>query len=74
MPLELLGRQSLPVFCAHIVIALFTLAFFGSVEVLRPWSHDAALLAAAFAGLFAVALIAQWRDAVGGWRSGLQVR
>lgn len=74
VPLELLGRQSLPVFCAHIVIALFTLAFFGSVEVLRPWSHDAALLAAAFAGLFAVALIAQWRDAVGGWRSGLQVR
>ncbi|MFP8833992.1 OpgC domain-containing protein [Hydrogenophaga sp. XSHU_21] len=74
VPLELLGRQSLPVFCAHIVIALFTLAFFGSVEVIRPWSTDLALLAAAFAGLFAVALIAQWRDAVGGWRSGLQVR
>lgn len=74
VPLELLGRQSLPVFCAHIVIALFTLAFFGSVEVIRPWSTDLGLLAAAFAGLFAVALIAQWRDAVGGWRSGLQVR
>lgn len=73
-PLELLGRQSLPVFCAHIVIALFTLAFFGSVEVLRPWSTDVALLGAAFAGLFAVALIAQWRDEGGGWRSGLQVR
>lgn len=66
-PLELLGRQSLPVFCAHIVIALFTLAFFGSVEVLRPWHTDALLLAAAFAGLFGVALLAQARDAGAGW-------
>ncbi|WP_291144666.1 OpgC domain-containing protein [Hydrogenophaga sp.] len=62
LPLELLGRQSLPVFCAHVVIALFTLAFFGSVEVLRPWTTDAVLLAATFAGLFGVALVAQWRD------------
>ncbi len=61
-PLELLGRQSLPVFCAHLVIVLFTLAFFGSVETLRPRQTDALLLAAAFAGLFAVALAAQWRD------------
>lgn len=68
LPLELLGRQSLPVFCAHIVIALFTLAFFGSVEVLRPRSTDLLLLAAAFAGLFAVALLAQWRDEGGGAR------
>ncbi|MBL0946218.1 MAG: OpgC domain-containing protein [Hydrogenophaga sp.] len=67
-PLELLGRQSLPVFCAHIVIALFTLAFFGSVEVLRPRSTDLLLLAAAFAGLFAVALVAQRRDQGGGLR------
>jgi hypothetical protein len=66
--LELLGRQSLPVFCAHIVIALFTLAFFGSVEVLRPWQVDLTLLGAAFAGLFGVALLAQHRDARGaGW-------
>jgi hypothetical protein len=55
-PLELLGRHSLPVFCAHIVIALFTLAFFGSTQVIRPWTTDVALLAAAFAGLFLVAL------------------
>jgi hypothetical protein len=68
LPLELLGRQSLPVFCAHIVIALFTLAFFGSVEVLRPRSTDLLLLAAAFAGLFAVALLAQRRDQGGGLR------
>lgn len=68
-PLELLGRQSLPVFCAHIVIALFTLAFFGSVEVLRPWSTDLTLLGAAFAGLFGVALLAQARDAAPGLRA-----
>ena len=56
LPLELLGRQSLPVFCAHIVIALLTLAFFGSTQVVRPWRTDAVLLAGALAGLFAVAL------------------
>ncbi|KRB98792.1 hypothetical protein ASE11_10650 [Hydrogenophaga sp. Root209] len=79
LPLELLGRHSLSVFCAHIVIALFTLAFFGSTQVVRPWSTDVALLAGAFAGLFAVALAAQarerssWRP-VRVWRSGPQVR
>ncbi|MBT9466169.1 OpgC domain-containing protein [Hydrogenophaga sp.] len=79
LPLELLGRHSLSVFCAHIVIALFTLAFFGSTQVVRPWSTDVALLAGAFAGLFAVALTAQarerssWRPAPV-WRSGPQVR
>ena len=62
LPLELLGRHSLVVFNAHIVIALFTLAFFGSVEVVRPWTVDLGLLASAFAGLFAVALTAQARD------------
>lgn len=65
LPLELLGRHSLPVFCAHIVIALFTLAFFGSVEVVRPLATDLTLLAAAFAGLFAVALVEQRRTASG---------
>ena len=71
LPLELLGRQSLPVFCAHLVIVLFTLAFFGSIQTLRPWSTDALLLAAAFAGLFAVALAAQWRDQGGRLRPTL---
>ncbi len=52
-------------FCAHLVIVLFTLAFFGSIQTLRPWSTDALLLAAAFASLFAVALAAQWRDGGG---------
>ena len=69
-PLELLGRHSLSVFCAHIVIALFTLAFFGSTEVVRPWSTDVALLAGAFAGLFAVAMALE-AQARGGWRPTL---
>ena len=79
LPLELLGRNSLSVFCAHIVIALFTLAFFGSTEVIRPWSTDVALLASAFAGLFAVAMAVEARERGGRrlvpvWRSGPQVR
>ncbi|AOF86134.1 acyltransferase family protein [Hydrogenophaga sp. RAC07] len=79
LPLELLGRHSLSVFCAHIVIALFTLAFFGSTQVVRPWSADVALLAGAFAGLFAVAMALE-AQAQSGWRqvlarrSGPQVR
>ena len=79
LPLELLGRHSLSVFCAHIVIALFTLAFFGSTQVVRPWSTDVALLAGAFAGLFAVAMAVEARERGGRglvpvWRSGPQVR
>ncbi len=79
LPLELLGRSSLSVFCAHIVIALFTLAFFGSPEVIRPWSTDVALLAGAFAGLFAVAMAVEARErsswrTTPAWRSGPQVR
>ncbi|MGV3727124.1 OpgC domain-containing protein [Hydrogenophaga sp.] len=60
--LELLGRHALAVFCAHIVIALFTLAFFGSTQVIRPWTTDVALLLAAFAGLFAVAMLLDERE------------
>jgi hypothetical protein len=67
--LELLGRHSLAVFCAHIVIALFTLAFFGSTQVVRPWTTDVALLMAAFAGLFAVAMWAEAHQ-----RGGLRPR
>lgn len=79
LPLELLGRNSLSVFCAHVVIALFTLAFFGSTEVVRPWTTDVALLASAFAGLLAVAMAVEtlertgWRPALV-WPSGPQVR
>jgi hypothetical protein len=79
LPLELLGRNSLSVFCAHLVIALFTLAFFGSTQVVRPWSTDVALLAGALAGLFAVAMAVEARERSGSrpatrWRSGPQMR
>jgi hypothetical protein len=79
LPLELLGRNSLSVFCAHIVIALFTLAFFGSTQVVRPWSTDVALLAGAFAGLFAVAMAVETRERIDWrlvprWRSRPQMR
>ena len=60
-PLELLGRHSLAVFCAHVVVALFTLAFFGSTEVLRPWTTDAVLLLGAFAALLTTALVLEER-------------
>jgi len=73
LPLELLGRHSLSVFCAHLVIALFTLAFFGSTQVVRPWSTDVALLAGAFAGLFAVAMALE-AQARSGWRLTLALR
>lgn len=79
LPLELLGRNSLSVFCAHVVIALFTLAFFGSTEVVRPWTTDVALLASAFAGLLAVAMAVETLERAGWhtalvWPSGPQVR
>ncbi len=77
--LELLGRHSLSVFCAHIVIALFTLAFFGSTQVVRPWTTDVTLLLAAFAGLFAVAMLVEARERHGGrpgffWRARTQAQ
>jgi hypothetical protein len=55
-PLELLGRHSLAVFCGHVVVALFTIAVFGSTEVRRPWTTDAVLLLGALAALLATAL------------------
>ena len=55
--LEVLGAASLPVFCAHLVIALLALALLGEASPQRPWPVDAALLASAFALLYAVALV-----------------
>lgn len=59
VPLELLGRHSLLVFCAHVVIALLTLATFGSTEVMRPWQTDLVLLGGALLLLTAIAGLAQ---------------
>ena len=73
-PLELLGRQSLAVFCSHVVVALFTLAFFGSTQVQRPWTTDVVLLMGAFAALLLTALVLEERRAHGRPRSRPAVR
>jgi hypothetical protein len=53
-----LGAASLPVFCAHLVICLLVLAFFGSQYDRRGWQVDVALLIGTFAALYAVAEVA----------------
>jgi hypothetical protein len=53
-----LGAASLPVFCAHLVICLLALAFFGSQYDHRGWQVDVALLIGTFAALYAVAEVA----------------
>ena len=60
--LECLGRQSLPVFCAHLVLASFTLVSFGGADVRRPWLLDITILATCFAVLWAVALVSERID------------
>jgi hypothetical protein len=60
--LELLGRQSLPVFCAHLVLAMLTLVVFGAIDPHRPWSIDLALLVGCFAVLYGVARISEQVD------------
>ena len=53
--LETLGTASLPVFCAHLVVALLALAVFGEPTTARSWWFDVGLVAGAFAVLYAVA-------------------
>jgi hypothetical protein len=53
-----LGAASLPVFCAHLVICLLALAFFGSQYGHRGWGVDVALLIGTLAALYAVAEVA----------------
>jgi len=60
--LETLGAASLPVFCAHLVIALLTLAIFGEPKPDRPWAIDVAILATGYALLYAVALVSERID------------
>jgi hypothetical protein len=61
-PLEVLGAASLPVFCAHLVIALLTLAAFGEPTDQRPWAVDVGILAGSFGLLYAVALSSERID------------
>ena len=60
--LETLGAASLPVFCAHLVIALLALTAFGEPKPTRPWSLDVAILAVSFALLYVVAWISERVD------------
>lgn len=55
--LETLGAASLPVFCAHLVLALLLLAVTGDAREQRPLVIDTLILAGSFAILYAVARI-----------------
>ena len=60
--LETMGAASLPVFCAHLVVVLLALTFFGGDPLGKPWWLDALLLIGCFAVLYAVAVISGWLD------------
>ena len=60
--LETLGAASLPVFCAHLVLALLALALAGEPRPERPLAIDLAILVLSFAALYAVALISRALD------------
>ena len=55
--LETLGRASLPVFCAHLVLALLALALAGDVQPQRPYWVDLAIVVVSFPALYLVAWI-----------------
>lgn len=61
--LETLGAASLPVFCAHLVVVLLVLAFFGANPAAHPVWLDALVVAASFAALYGVARLSLWLDA-----------
>jgi hypothetical protein len=60
--LETLGKAALPVFCAHLVLALLALALFGPARAERPWSVDALILFVGFYALWVVARMSLARD------------
>lgn len=53
--LELLGQQALPVFCAHLVVALTALALLGTPQPTWAWQVDAGVLGTGFLVLLLVA-------------------
>lgn len=61
-PLETLGKAALPVFCAHLVVALLALAVFGATKPDRPWSVDLLILFVGFYALWVVARVSLRRD------------
>ncbi len=60
--LETLGKAALPVFCAHLVLALLALALFGAANPERPWSVDLLILFVSFYALWVVARLTLARD------------
>jgi hypothetical protein len=60
--LEMLGAASLPVFCAHLVLALLVLATLGADVSQRPLVVDVALLTGTFAALWTVAWVSAELD------------
>ncbi|WP_439518954.1 OpgC domain-containing protein [Hydrogenophaga sp.] len=60
--LETLGKAALPVFCAHLVLALLALALFGAARPERPWSVDLLVLFVGFYSLWLVARLSLARD------------
>jgi hypothetical protein len=58
--LETLGAASLPVFCAHLVVVLMSLALWGDQPKARQWWGDGLLLVGCFALLFGVARLTSW--------------
>ena len=57
--LETLGGASLSVFCAHLVIVLLVLTFFGGNPHLRPAWLDVVMVLGSLAALYVVARLAQ---------------
>jgi hypothetical protein len=55
--LETLGRASLPVFCAHVIVVLTTLATIGNRIGKMPLWIDTVFLAAVLAALYGIALL-----------------
>ena len=60
--LETLGRASLPVFCAHLVIVLLVLAWIGDNFGLTPLWEDTLVLMMSLIGIYVVALISNRLD------------
>lgn len=58
--LETMGQASLHVFCAHLVIVLTVLVFFGADAWARPWWLDVLILLAAFLALYGAARLSLW--------------
>lgn len=60
--LETMGAASLPVFVAHLVLAMGLLAWSGDQRDSRSWATDGAILAVCFAILYGVAWTSGWLD------------